>query len=300
MPSYCTLSVVTANYNNAEFLDDFFGSIANSTVLPNELVFVDDGSTDNSIAIAEQWKSRVTFPLLIVALEQNVGFANALNLGVKSSTCDLILRVDPDDFIHPQRVEKEKTFLENNPSVNVIGSNTYYYNHFRKKVVGQSHFPRYYKSILRYFRTGHIAICNGSFTARRSIFIANPYDQKNFKFEEYEFFARLAKSGVRMENLSNCLTYYRVHKQNRNFSHFKFVYLGISTIQQAVFGTKSSSFRVYLKRLIAYLRWKDLKASNGFIQYLYFFLSTPFRLFYYLVLYLGNQKDLILKKYYLA
>ena len=88
---YCDVSIICANYNNGKYLDEFFSGVINSTVLPKELIIIDDGSSDNSLEIL----SRYNLPYLkVIVLENNLGFANALNEGISKAKGKYILRVD--------------------------------------------------------------------------------------------------------------------------------------------------------------------------------------------------------------
>src|SRR5690606_31416504 len=98
------VDIVCANYNNGPFLRDFFDSILASTVRPQSIIFVDDGSTDGSLDICEDYVERIP-ELQVVVLADNVGFANALNIGLSHARAKYILRIDPDDILNPRRIE---------------------------------------------------------------------------------------------------------------------------------------------------------------------------------------------------
>ena len=51
MKETASVSIIAANYNNGKYLKDFIGSVNESSVLPKELIIVDDGSLDESINI---------------------------------------------------------------------------------------------------------------------------------------------------------------------------------------------------------------------------------------------------------
>ena len=70
------VDILVANYKNAPFLETFFESVLNSTVLPKQLVVVNDGSPDNSEEIIRSYAERYAF-IKPVYLEKNVGYAEA-------------------------------------------------------------------------------------------------------------------------------------------------------------------------------------------------------------------------------
>ncbi len=118
------VSVLCANYNNGKYLDDFFSSILQSSIIPDEIIFVDDCSTDRSIQVLQKYKDALN--IVEVLLKKNIGFANALNLGVSHCTGEFILRVDPDDLIAKDRLELQRTYLIES-DLDVVGSQAKYF-----------------------------------------------------------------------------------------------------------------------------------------------------------------------------
>lgn len=273
-----TISIVTANFNNAPYLDDFFKSIKESSLLPSEVVIVDDASTDNSIKIISKWEKLSPCPFTVIELKRNIGFANAINLAIEKSKGDLVLRIDPDDFLHQKRIELEYNYLCTNPQIDIIGSNTSYYNNSLKKVVGRSSFPTSTQKINKGIQKGIITLSNGSFTSKKEVFKQNKYKQEFFGFEEYVLFAEMVKNGVIIKNLHQSLTYYRVGNQNRNIHHMLRVQKGISNQRGKIFGKGNNLIVIYTRAISAYLYWCALRATSkiGFIFFIS--LTIPFKI----------------------
>jgi glycosyltransferase involved in cell wall biosynthesis len=101
-----THSVVIPLYNKADYIIDTLESLVMQTKRPDELIIVDDASTDNSLAIAKEylrWQPlfceycRVEF----IELTENGGPGNARNIGLEKAQGDLISFLDADDLYHP-------------------------------------------------------------------------------------------------------------------------------------------------------------------------------------------------------
>ena len=93
---------------------------------PFEVLVVDDGSTDRSLAIAQRIAEEITMKvsfvtMTILALPQNVGLSRALDAGVAACRTELIARMDADDVMLPGRLGRQATFLDHNPGISVVG-----------------------------------------------------------------------------------------------------------------------------------------------------------------------------------
>lgn len=94
------ISIIVPVYNAEPYLRQCVDSILTQTYTDFELILVDDGSTDHSADICDEYAE---FDKRIRVLHQkNSGQAAARNLGVKNSTAEWIAFVDSDDIIHPQ------------------------------------------------------------------------------------------------------------------------------------------------------------------------------------------------------
>ena len=112
-------SVIMSVYNGEQFLKQAIESILVQT-LPNfEFIIINDGSTDRTGEILEHFIDR-----RIVRINQDhSGLTRALNRGLLAARGDYIARIDADDMAQPDRLEKQLSFLRNNPDVMLAGSN---------------------------------------------------------------------------------------------------------------------------------------------------------------------------------
>jgi glycosyltransferase involved in cell wall biosynthesis len=206
-----SVSVVTANYNNGQYLVEYFDSLMTSSVLADEIIIVDDGSIDDSKEIIS--RAARSNPLITpIYLHENVGFANALNIGVERATSEYILRLDPDDFIGPQRIEMQVDFLEKNLDIGIVGSNVIYCSGTDHKEVGASNFQSTSQWVHECYRTGDNGVMHGTVLGRSEHFKKNLYRQEWVPAEDYDLFTRMLVGGVRFANLMEQLTYVRIHE----------------------------------------------------------------------------------------
>ena len=92
------LSVVVTNYNYGRYLARCLRSILSQDIERNlfEIILVDDGSTDDSMQIAEIFESEIT----IIQNSINRGLSKSSNLGIQKARGRYVTRIDSDDYVH--------------------------------------------------------------------------------------------------------------------------------------------------------------------------------------------------------
>lgn len=95
------VSIIINNYNYDKFLKKAIDSVLNQTYLNNEIIVVDDGSTDGSRDIIVEYGDRI-----IPILQENGKQGKAFNSGFDLSKGDIIIFLDSDDYLFPHAVEK--------------------------------------------------------------------------------------------------------------------------------------------------------------------------------------------------
>ncbi|MDE1187846.1 MAG: glycosyltransferase [Pantoea sp.] len=89
------VSIIINNYNYGNFIEDAIISALNQNLSQTQLIVVDDGSSDNSRSIIDNYKDRVDF-----LYQENGGQASALNAGFLLADGDIIIFLDSDDRLH--------------------------------------------------------------------------------------------------------------------------------------------------------------------------------------------------------
>lgn len=92
------VSIILPVYNVEKYLPACLESLVNQTLDEVEIVAVNDGSTDGSLAILEQWQERYPGKLFIYTTE-NHGVSHARNLGFSKSRGEYVWFVDSDDYV---------------------------------------------------------------------------------------------------------------------------------------------------------------------------------------------------------
>src|SRR6185436_11096286 len=97
------ISVAIPTYNSSAFIKSTLDSVLHQTVPPDEILVLDDGSTDNTVSILNSYKPQVT-----VFQRQNRGVASARNILCDLTRGELIAFLDHDDIWHPNYLESQR------------------------------------------------------------------------------------------------------------------------------------------------------------------------------------------------
>jgi glycosyltransferase involved in cell wall biosynthesis len=106
-PARYTFTVFTATFNRAHTLHRVYTSLAQQTYLDFEWLVVDDGSTDNTSKLIDDWMVEASFPIRYFQ-QENRGKHIAFNRGVELAEGELLLVLDSDDGCVPQALERLK------------------------------------------------------------------------------------------------------------------------------------------------------------------------------------------------
>ncbi|MBH5321825.1 glycosyltransferase [Aurantiacibacter sediminis] len=114
------LSVAMSVYNGERFLAPAIQSVLDQTLGDFEFLILDDGSTDSSRAIIEEFAKRDA--RIKPILRENRGLVASLNQLLGTATAPIVARMDADDICHPERFAKQIAFLAAHPDHGVVGS----------------------------------------------------------------------------------------------------------------------------------------------------------------------------------
>lgn len=113
------ISILMAIYNCADTLPEAIDSLYNQTYKNFKLILCDDGSTDNTYAIAKAYAERYD-NIILLKNKENIKLAASLNRCLEYADTEYIARMDGDDISLPTRFEKEINFLDNHPEYAIV------------------------------------------------------------------------------------------------------------------------------------------------------------------------------------
>lgn len=109
-------------YNCEKTLDEAINSIIKQTYQNWELIMCDDGSNDQTYAIAKNYEDRYPEKITVLKNEKNIRLAATLNHCARYATGEYIARMDGDDISTENRLEIQVDFLKSNPEYDLVGS----------------------------------------------------------------------------------------------------------------------------------------------------------------------------------
>jgi len=203
------VTVLLPNYNNEKFLKECLDSLYNQSFQDFVIYFVDDCSTDQSVAIA---KSYPTEKIEITLKESNTGIVDTLNVGLAKIKSKYFIRMDGDDISHPDRFKILVDFMETNQEFGVCSSAIETFG-VKKEVWKYQSNPEVNKANLIF---GH-SVGHASSIFRTDVLTKNKivYLNRFWRMEDYDLFYRL-KDITLTTAIADVLYYYRQDDYNYN------------------------------------------------------------------------------------
>lgn len=195
-------------YNGERFIAEAIRSIQAQTLEDFEVIAVLDGCTDRSEEILTDLKDE---RFQVVKKERNEGVVAASNLVIERAATPFCGRMDSDDIMHPQRLEKQVAFLRAHPEVDVVGTWFDYISETGEVIRKAFPFPALPEEIRRDFRVRN---CLGGSTVtfrRDRIRALGGYTNQDPYAEDLNLWLKCLANGYRLANLPEVLMHYRVH-----------------------------------------------------------------------------------------
>lgn len=179
-------------------------SLLNQTVLPSQIVLVQDGPISDDLQKTVDLYSSA-YPIIDpVPLEKNVGLGKALAVGLTYCKYEYAARMDSDDYSLPDRFEKQVGFLEAHPEVDVLGGQIAEYDSKMKKELAVRIVPLEMDEISARMRSrngmNHVTVMY----RKEAVLAAGNYQHCPY-FEDYYLWCRMIKAGYRFHNLNDVL-----------------------------------------------------------------------------------------------
>ncbi len=202
-----TVSAVVATYQAEQFIADAVNSILAQTRPPDEVIVVDDGSTDGTAAELARFGDRIR-----VVRRANGGCPAAFNTAFGEARGDFVAMCGADDMWEPHKLEWQLEAIETHPEVDVLfgdmvvfGDREGLYN--RPPGIGVLDSAEFWEALFRDNMVGAPSI-----VIRRSLFNCLGPFIENFGADDYEYWMRCLRAGARFYFDPRPLVRYRKHE----------------------------------------------------------------------------------------
>ncbi|MFC1512091.1 glycosyltransferase family 2 protein [Candidatus Latescibacterota bacterium] len=293
-----TVSVIIPTYNRAKYVLKAINSVLAQTYKEYEIIVVDDGSTDNTQEVLEQYMDKINY-----IYQDNKGGSIARNVGIKASNSEWIGFLDSDDEWLPNKLavqmenihhEQEMNFQVTNINItrDILGEEINLFNHrnFLNKIERNFLFL---KRPLKYLLKYDFVFTPSVIVKRRILIEAGLFDPELIAGHDIDLWYRIALWGswgicsqqlakvLRREEIVNNLTNQKkdqirhsndsLYSLNKLINHEKlekhekyYVYQAMSSVKRALgnelllAGKKSEAKKIFFQAFINYLSVKSL------------------------------------------
>jgi glycosyltransferase involved in cell wall biosynthesis len=198
------VSVVTPCYNHARFLPEAVASVAVQTLDRWEIVIVDDGSSDDTVAVARTLIDRYGGWRIRLISHSNCGQGASRNVGIAAGSAPYVLPLDADDIVMPRMLERTVAALEADARVGFVTTNARFFESERNSWSGGD--PRR-ERLLYDCRM----IPAGTLFRRSAWQQAGGFHEQPdlLGYEDWDFWLRLVELGWKGRLLPEVLVWYR-------------------------------------------------------------------------------------------
>lgn len=191
---------------NPLFLSDALNSVYSQTVLPTEVVLVQDGSlTEELYAVIDSWKSKLN--IVDVVMASNVGLGEALNQGLERCNYELVARMDTDDIALSDRFEKQLAVFKSQ-NIDVCGSWISEFDNDPSVILSIRQVPESHTEIAK-FAMSKNPMNHPSVMFKKTTVVKGGGYQNVLYFEDYYLWLSLIKNGATLYNIPSPLVHMR-------------------------------------------------------------------------------------------
>jgi glycosyltransferase involved in cell wall biosynthesis len=186
------ITVVIPVRNRERLVARAIESVAAQTLPPDEIIVVDDASTDRTIDVVESF-SKSLKTLKLISLTKNVGAAQARNIAVKNAKSDLIAFLESDDVWYAEKLSRQVTEFDANKNVVaafcgvvIITPGTEYRHHY---------IPKPEITLNDLYHSSLLVTMSCALVRRKALLDAGGFDETLRNCEDWDLFIRLAERG---------------------------------------------------------------------------------------------------------
>ena len=214
------ISVIMGIYNCEKTLEEAIDCILNQTFEKWELILCDDGSSDNTYCIADQYQKKYPDKIILLKNDLNRGLNATLNRCLNVAKGKYIARMDGDDRCSKFRFERELLAFRENPELSIVSTDMEYFD--ETGVWGHISHPT--KPVAKDFLHG-TPFCHAPCLVKKEAYDAvGGYSESNrlLRVEDYHLWMKMYKKGFYGENIHEPL--YQMRDDRNAYTRRKMKY----------------------------------------------------------------------------
>ncbi len=213
-----TVSVAVISYNASATIEETLDSILRQDCGPAdiELVVSDDGSTDSTVDIVQEWlaRHRNSFRHVeLIANSTNSGVTRNCNTAWKAASGDWIKTIAADDVLTPNCLSDNLDFVEQHPDCSVVFSKMRWFGSINRVTPEPSQLSFFRLSALEQYKSlrfGSFNFAPTSFIKRQAFEAVDFADERFRNIEDFPLWLRFTKAGYRLWLNDRVTVNYRV------------------------------------------------------------------------------------------
>lgn len=237
---FADVSVVIPCYKCGSTLSRAIESVLAQTILPRELILVDDYSCDETLMLLKVWQEKKPQWIRLVVLPTNLGAGSARNSGWEIAKGKFIAWLDADDSWHPEKLAIQYGYMDSHPEVSLSGHGHAVNQYPNFSEISQE---RLFSKVATWWLLMKNPFVTPSVMVRADICKRFPHGQRYM--EDHLLWMELALSGYRVEKLNTPLVL--LHKEQ----------VGVSGLSNHVRAMSKADFinywQLYKKGLLGFL-----------------------------------------------
>jgi glycosyltransferase involved in cell wall biosynthesis len=229
-----SVSVIIPVHNGGRFVSATLDSVLKQTVLPQEIIIVDDGSTDDSPRlIAEAVEARAGSVPIRVLTQENARQSAARNAAAEIATGEFLAFLDQDDAWHPQHLSVMLKCFHHQPELgwvytdfDEVDSEGFFVT---RDFIGNNHFRHPKTSVRDYLAEDAMMLPSATIVRAAALKSVGGFDPRLCGYEDDDLFLRLFRAGWHSHFVRQSLTFYRIHSSSSSsgssFRESRLIYL---------------------------------------------------------------------------
>lgn len=249
------ISIIITSYNAETYIIRTLESIFNQTYKFYEVIIVDDGSTDNTKKIVENYIHDHGLDNFRSILLSHVGRVNALNYGIQVAHYDWIAIIDADDLWHRQKLEIQMQYIQKY-QLESLGAYSHNFENDNEANLNNNIENQSLTDSILIEHNFNQMLCFNSVSHSTVIMKKNLAFYNRIENHDWDLWLKLLHQGTKLHQLKLYLTYHRIHSK-QSFEAKKHIRYVLSScalqLRYCLLSSKISHIPIVIMRFIYHL-----------------------------------------------